>query len=86
MDASTGSLLHLFLPRGIYVGAPALQGEHRAAKSSRKSFPAAQGSAKLSLPPKFMEKQVPASEAQYNREVEQAVLTGCRKGSYSLLC
>lgn len=35
MDASTGSLLHLLLlPQGISAGAPALQGEHRAARAA----------------------------------------------------
>lgn len=57
----------------------------RRTRSSHKSSPAAQGSAKLSLPPKFMEKQVPASRAQHNSEVEQAVPAGCRKGSCSIL-
>lgn len=73
-------------PAGHLCRSPSPARRTQSSQSSRKSFPAAQGSAKLSLPPKFMEKQVPASEAQYNREVEQAVLTGCRKGSCSLLC
>lgn len=34
MDASTGSLLHLLLLPGISAGAPALQGEHRAARAA----------------------------------------------------
>lgn len=35
MDASVGSLLHLLLlPQGISAGAPALQGEHRAARAA----------------------------------------------------
>lgn len=34
MDASTGSLLHILLLPGISAGAPALQGEHRAARAA----------------------------------------------------
>lgn len=71
-------------PSGHFCRSPSPARRTRSSQSSCKSFPAAQGSAKLSLPPKFMEKQVPASDAQHNCEVEQAVLASCSKGSCSL--
>lgn len=71
-------------PPGHFCRSPSPARRTQSSQSSCKSFPAAQGSAKLSLPPKFMEKQVPASDAQHNCEVEQAVLASCSRGSCSL--
>lgn len=71
-------------PSGHFCRSPSPARRTQSSQSSCKSFPAAQGSAKLSLPPKFMEKQVPASDAQHNCEVEQPVLASCSKGSCSL--
>lgn len=71
-------------PSGHFCRSPSPARRTQSSQSSCKSFPAAQGSAKLSLPPKFMEKQVPASNTQHNCEVEQAVLASCSKGSCSL--
>lgn len=85
MDASTGSLLHLLLlPQGISAGAPALQGEHRAARAAVN--PSLQLRALPSSPfhPNLWKSRSLPATAQHNCEVEQAVLASCSKGSCSL--